>query len=213
MSDEKKSGSHPVVNVDVVYLNEIIQKLSGVILYQTFPSGKRFSINPECQSYIYIIRSGSISLIRQRDDILVELLHAPLLRGAIPNYSSSYIIKVIEQADIAILNKEDFYQLLTEYNLWESFARHMQQLAAIGVETIFKLSASSAFEIVRSQLYELMSKPFHIRESITVENYINSKTRLSRSAIFRVIADLRTGGYIVVENGILKEIKSIPYGY
>lgn len=218
MTDENKyqSNNVNVMCVDTVNLNEIIHKLNNILEYSIYPEGKRFSMSVKQQSSIYIIRSGSISCHRQPNDILLDLLHAPIIRGILPihQYSDSiYMIKVIKQAEIAIVNSERFYGLLTEHNLWEPFARHMQQLATIVSETMFKLSSSSAFEIVRFQLYELMSKPLHIRESITAENYISSKTRLSRSAIFRVIADLKLGDYIVIENGILKEIKFIPPNY
>ena len=216
MTDENKNQATNlnVMCVDKVNLNKIIYKLNGILEYRVFPEGKRFSMSAKQQSNIYIIRSGSISCHRQPNDILLDLLYAPMIRGLLPihqNSDSLYMFKVIQQAEIAIVNRERFYGLLTEHNLWEPFARHMQQLVTVVSETMFKLSSSSAFELVRFQLYELMSKPLHIRESITAENYISSKTRLSRSAIFRVIADLKTGGYIVVKNGILIEIKFIPF--
>lgn len=205
-----------VIRVNPVNLEEIIQKLDPVIQYHLFPVGQRFTLTADHQPNVYIIRSGSISFLRQPNDILLDLLPAPSIRGVIPIHAeseSTYTIKVIEQAEIAIIDREHMYRLLTEHNLWEPFARHMQQLAALATEVMYKLSSSSAFEIVRFQLYELMSKPAHIRENITAENYISSKTRLSRSAIFRVIADLKLGDYIVIENGILKEIKFIPARY
>ena len=77
-------------------------------------------------------------------------------------------------------------------------------------EVLFKLVSPTVFEQVRYQLFELMSKPQTLRESITAENYIRGKTRLSRSAVMNVLSALKAGGYITILNGHLKEIKHIP---
>lgn len=73
-----------------------------------------------------------------------------------------------------------------------------------------KLVTPSVFERVRYQLYELMSKPQSIRKSVTAENYMRSKTRLSRSGIMNALSELRKGGYITIEDGHLIDIKHIP---
>lgn len=87
---------------------------------------------------------------------------------------------------------------------------HLQLVVSVGGEVLFKLVTPTVFEKVRYQLYELMSKPQTVRESVTAESYIRSKTRLSRSAIMNTLSTLKEGGYICIVNGHLKEIKHIP---
>lgn len=211
--DVMRSTGPVSTRVDSKYLMVIMDKLELSLTYRSYPVGKRFSITANNQLDCFILRKGAISLYRQPDDILLELLEGPTLRGIIPVHEASksqYVLRVIDTAEIAILDKQKFYTLLTEHNLWETYAMHLQLVTSMAAEILFKLVSRSAFELVRSQLYELMSKPESMRDSITAENYIRGKTRLSRSAIMNTLSVLKTGGYVSIVNGHLKEIKHIP---
>ncbi|WP_414714013.1 helix-turn-helix domain-containing protein [Scandinavium sp.] len=52
-----------------------------------------------------------------------------------------------------------------------------------------------------------------MRERILVENYIRDKTNISRSRIMRIHSNLKAGGYILMDRGILKDISNIPLKY
>lgn len=209
------SGS-PCIRVDSTYLTVLLDTLEPYLTYNICPIGKRFTFNSVRQSKCYVIRKGVISLIRQPDDILLDIFEGPTLRGIIPVHETSdsqHILRVLEPAKIAIVDKEEWYSLLTQHDLWQPYAMHLQLMASVGVEVLFKHVAPTVFEKVRYHLYELMSKPLTVRESITAESYIRSKTRLSRSAIMNRLSALREGGYIYMENGHLKGIKHIPVQY
>ncbi|HCB2208466.1 TPA: helix-turn-helix domain-containing protein [Citrobacter farmeri] len=199
--------------IDRAYLVEIMNKLSSELHYKTYPAGLRFIFSANRQENCYLIKSGVVSVYRYPENVLIEIFDAPTLRGAIPVLPGSdamYTLKVIQAAEIAVVKKEDFYNLLTKFNLWEVFSRHLQLVVAIGVEVILKLSSPSAYNIVRSQLYELIAKPESILSSITAENYIRSKTRLSRSSLMRILSELKNDGYIVIDRGVLKRIVHLP---
>jgi hypothetical protein len=199
--------------VDSRYLMILLDTLAPYLTYYACPVGKRFSFSAANQPDCIIIRKGSVSLYRQPDDILVELIEAPMIRGVIPVHelsSSVYIMRVIDAAEIATIDKALFYSLLTKHNLWEPYAMHLQLVTSTAAEVLFKLVSPTVFEQVRYQLYELMSKPQALRASITAENYIRDKTHLSRSAIMNTLSTLKKGGYISIENGHLTDIKRIP---
>ena len=207
---------HASTKTDSTYCRHIMEKLESKLEYKTFESGHRFTRSTKNQTKCYMIRSGVISIHRQPDDVLIEYIEAPTMRGNIPIHVdniSAYTIRVIVKAEIAIIDLNYFYALLNEHHLWEAFARHLQLIASIMPEVIFKLTAPTVFEAVRMQLYELMEKPQSIRDSVLVEPYIREKIRASRSAIMRILSDLKNGGYIVIENGYLKDIKNIPLKY
>ncbi|AST80034.1 TPA: hypothetical protein I8Y00_002413 [Citrobacter farmeri] len=199
--------------VDPSHLKVLLNTLEPYLTYTVFPAGKRFSFNATNQSKCYLIRSGVMSLSRQPDDILLDIFEGPTLRGIIPVHKTSesqFILRVLEPTEIAIVDKEQWYSLLTQHNLWQEYARYLELVVAVGGEVLFKLVTPTVFEKVRYQLYELMSKPQTVREGVTAESYIRSKTRLSRSAIMNTLSTLKEGGYICIENGHLKEIKHIP---
>lgn len=199
--------------VDSTYCQLLIQKMSPWLEYKTYAAGQRFTRSAQSQSKCYIIRSGAVSIHRQPDDILIDYIPAPTIRGIIPipdDFESLFIIKIFEEAEIAIIDKEVFDILLSELNLWEPFARHLQLLAGLAPEVLFRLNSRRIYEAVRMQLYELMAKPVSIREQIIVENFIRAKVQASRSAVMHILSELKKGGYVVIENGVLKSVNSIP---
>jgi hypothetical protein len=58
-----------------------------------------------------------------------------------------------------------------------------------------------------------MSEPETIRNSVTIAYYVQSRTFLSRSSIMKILAQLKTGGYIITDKGLLLAINHIPLKY
>ncbi|MCG0457703.1 helix-turn-helix domain-containing protein [Enterobacter cloacae complex sp. ECC445] len=190
-----------------------MDKLSPFLQYQLVGVNTRYTLTAEKTQICYFIRSGAVSMYRQPDDILIDLFDAPTLRGAIslpPDTTPVYVLKTILPSEIAIIEREKLFELLTEHNLWEDFSRHQLAMASMVIERIFKLTTPSTYNVVRHQLYELINLPEDVRESILAENYIRSKTRRSRSGIMRILSDLKERGYIVISKGILKEVHNLP---
>lgn len=76
-----------------------------------------------------------------------------------------------------------------------------------------QLSAPTAYEVICSQLIQLMHEPEDMRSKIPIERFIRNRTHLSRSSIMKILADLKTGGYISIENGRLVAIHHLPQKY
>lgn len=194
----------------------LMEQLAPFLRYQLVAVNTRYVISVQQQSKCYFIRSGAISMYRQPDDILIDLFDAPTLRGVISlpaETLSTYVIKTIVPSEIAIIEREELFALLTDHNLWELFARHQLAIGSMVIEKMFKLITPTTYNVVRHQLYELINIPAEIRETILAETYIRSKTRLSRSGIMRILSDLKDGGYIVIVKGVLKEVKYLPENY
>lgn len=199
--------------IDLTYINILLNALSQDLEYKTFSTGRRFTMTVARNNECYFVRSGVVSLSRAEGNVLFEILEAPTIRGLVPLHPesrSSYILKVIEPAEIAIINRERMYELLTRYQLWGTFSQHIVTVASMMMEVFLKLTMPSSYDIVRMQLFELMSKPEHIRESMAAEQYICSKTQLSRSTVMRILGELKTRGAISMQRGILKKINQLP---
>lgn len=196
---------------DPTNLKELMVRLEPYLKYKLIPVNTRFSVaSSNNKQKCYFLKSGAVSMYRQPGDILVELFDAPTLRGAIPQpvgTNSIYIIKVIVPSEVAIIERDELFTLLTTLNLWEIFAKHQLAINSMIIERIFKLTSPSAYDTVRHQLFELINSSENIRENVIAEEYIRSKTRMSRSGIMRILSELREEGQIVIEKGILKAVK------
>ncbi len=58
-----------------------------------------------------------------------------------------------------------------------------------------------------------MTESEAFRASTTVEKYIRTKTHLSRSGILKILAELKTGGYVEMDEGRLVKINKLPAKY
>jgi CRP-like cAMP-binding protein len=213
---ESKNDATLVTKTKTDHLQLLITALEPYLDFVQQPRGYRFVFSASSQNSCLFLRSGAVSMHRQPDDILFELFEAPSLRGIIPvprDSISVYTVKTITMAEVAVIEKEKLFALLTEHMLWELFARHILEITSFGAEAMIKISNPSVYGAVRLQLYVLMDRAPEIRSSTLVESYIREKTRFSRSSIMKILSDLRQGGYIVMKNGYLEDITYIPEKY
>lgn len=128
---------------------------------------------------------------------------------------SSYLFMRSEEcSQVAVLSLAKVNDIIARENLWESMAALLVYTAGRVYDHCTRISAPSSYDIIRSQLYELMRESNEFRHSITAANYIQSRTFLSRSSIMKILADLKKGGYIMTERGVLKQIQqNIPLKY
>jgi CRP-like cAMP-binding protein len=122
-------------------------------------------------------------------------------------------VRALETSEIGMLALASFNQIIANDNLWEHFARLLMYSASRVYEHCAMISQLSAYDIICTQLVELMQEPESIREHTTAANYIKSRTWLSRSGIMRILSELRTGGYITMQRGVLQEINHLPLKY
>lgn len=164
------------------------------------------------QRYCYLILSGRVTVHRHSDDLTMATVTAPSLVGIgnLCEMQMNGYIKTLTSCDIAKVTMEAAREIIRTDNLWEILASHMMVVAGKLYQSGQQLSAPSAYELVRAQLYELSSEARSIQENITAERYIRDKTGLSRSGVMRILSALRDGGYVVIERGILVELKNLP---
>lgn len=113
---------------------------------------------------------------------------------------------------IDTINLDDFRNIIDNNNLWLDICKIM--IPALGTLSIRASTSGlqSAYEIIRSYLiYMDNEKSFSIKERYTVVKYMQTFSRLSRSMILKILAELKVGGFIEMENGKLIRInRNLP---
>lgn len=216
MNNIKKSSSGIPPKTTSEFKTVLIDTLSPHVGFKSYPKGQRIPFQGEGSANCYIIREGIVTVSRQPDDLLLGVFAAPSIRGVIafPDaIAGLYTLKVIQAAEMAVFSHTRLYELLTSHELWETYARHLQLMLTSASEQLVKLVPVSAYEMIRLQLFELMAEPASVRDIMTAEMYIRSRTMLSRSSIMRILSELKAGGYIISEGGHLKSIISLPERY
>jgi len=76
-----------------------------------------------------------------------------------------------------------------------------------------ELVGNDAYSKIRSLLMELWLYPEEIRRQIKVSSFIQRRTRISRSRIMDVLAELKKGQYIEMKSGVLVSMEKLPSAF
>ncbi|UJD91889.1 cyclic nucleotide-binding protein (plasmid) [Rahnella aquatilis] len=163
----------------------------------------------------FLLHKGTVFLYRKIDGMVLNSESAPYVFGLSTQLTEpDYLyIRIHEASEVSYLPIEEANKIIEREKLWKNLAHLLIFTATRVYDHCAKISALSSYEIICYQLYELMYEPEEIRNNISTVAYVMNRTFLSRSSIMKILAQLKTGGYITMEKGILKAINHIPSRY
>lgn len=163
----------------------------------------------------FLIHQGVISLHRLGDGLLLSSEQAPFIFGLSNQHSSNnaLFLRSEEPCLVSRLSLQKVIDIISEHNLWKSQAKFLAFITSRWYDHSARTCKMSSYDIIRLLLIELMNEPEAFRLSITAANYIKNRCFLSRSGIMRILSELRAGGYIKTERGILLGFNYLPLKY
>jgi hypothetical protein len=126
------------------------------------------------------------------------------------SYSRHLYARAKELSTLLLIPQTELYEITDKFNLWKSLASLQDYTAAKVYAHCLMVSQLSAYEIIRTHLFELMNEPASVRNNITAANYIMDHSLLSRSGIMLILSKLKAEGYIHISRGVLTEIVNLP---
>jgi CRP-like cAMP-binding protein len=199
------------------YAQDLIDNLTPFLTFKTWPAGVPFRLMEHGVRTCYFMRKGMVMVYRENggeEDVLMATFAPPFVCG-LGEYPDISLFRLItgEESEIAALSHDETFAAIEKKQLWKLVAQQMQYVSERLFAYAVLVSASNAYEIICHQLHLLMHEPPSLRNAITAEKYIRSKMQISRSSTMRILSDLKTGGYIVIEDGILIAIHHLPARY
>lgn len=196
---------------------DLVDRLSPYVEFVTVKAGTRLPYVIDDVNMCYIIQSGVIRLRQEKEDIILGTPPVPNVAGLTNLLGTAVMadlcLEAISECQIAILPLEQVRLLINEHNAWELLAGHIAKITNNLFIHNTTMTAPTTYEVLRFQLTKLLREPATIRESVSAANYILQRTRLSRSTVMKMLAQLKQGEYIVLEEGILKAINHLPAKY
>lgn len=194
---------------------DLINVLSPYVTFEKKPPHQRLYYTVDGVKMCYIIRSGVIKVRRDTDEFVMATLPTPNLAGItdmIPDTSGLYL-ELQDEAEVATITSAQAQQLIAETNSWELLAKHVTKVATNLFNNNIIMTAPTTYEVVKFHLVMLMSESVSVRESTSAAKYILERTRLSRSTVMKMLAQLKQGGYIQLDDGILIALNNLPARY
>ncbi|EKS6885929.1 helix-turn-helix domain-containing protein [Enterobacter bugandensis] len=197
------------------YAQELISYLLPECTTRRTARGERLDLQINGQGMCYLILEGTVAIYRRSDDMMLSTARSPALFG-LANLTDIYFndyLKTVSPCLIGTLTTERVNEIIKEKALWGLLSKQLMFVYSRLYNNVMPQGAPTAYEMIRQQLIKLMEEDESYRSSVTAERYIREKTQLSRSGVMRILADLKTGGFIEMEEGRLIKINKLPAKY
>ncbi|MFT2927391.1 helix-turn-helix domain-containing protein [Enterobacter sp. HK-058-C-ECC] len=197
------------------YAQELISHLLSDCTTRHIARGERLDLQVNGQGMCYLILEGTVAIYRKSDDRMLSTARSPAIFG-IANLTDIYFndyLKTVSPCLIGTLTTERVNAIIQEKALWGLLSQQLMFVYSRLYNNVMPQGAPTAYEMIRQQLIKLMDEDESYRGSVTAERYIREKTQLSRSGVMRILADLKTGGFIEMEEGRLIKINKLPAKY
>jgi cAMP-binding proteins - catabolite gene activator and regulatory subunit of cAMP-dependent protein kinases len=181
-----------------------------------YPVNHRLEPGNEC---VYFILEGSVAIFVPEEELIVgnTIEHMPI--GLMERYCPLTHFEYISMTPVSVvkLSWEHFDEIF-----FRSSPERVTELVTILVYmTLFSLDLHverkhvTSYQTIKPMLFRYLYRTqTHKNEREGLASFIMKRTKLSRTHVFRVLADLKEGGYITVEKGKLVSInKTLPEEY
>lgn len=164
---------------------------------------------------VFILHDGEIGISRTGDQLLMTYAKAPIIIGLnyITNINAVAYIQACSEIQFEITPLESALEIIEKKNLWKSTTYLLMNNVRGLLETNRSSVGLSSYQLVCINLQSLMSEKDNLHFNINACEYIVNRTGVSRSRVMKIISDLKTGGYIKTERGILIDIIKLPDNY
>ncbi|POP46912.1 transcriptional regulator [Superficieibacter electus] len=183
----------------------------------TCHEGEPFPFSDEqTHNYTIVFQRGIISLSRKYNDILLGFASAPFIVGlsadAIEN-ASDYVLQAESECSGYYLPASETLSILEKEGIWREAFYWLTWQHRMLEKRDMHLVGTSNYNQIRSTLLTMAQWDETLRSRIGVINYIQRRTRVSRSVIAEVLSALRRGSYIQMHKGKLVNVNRLPYDY
>ncbi|MRS14920.1 Crp/Fnr family transcriptional regulator [Enterobacteriaceae bacterium RIT691] len=194
------------------HLVDVIEKGEKFV----YPSGHH--LEPGV-GFVYFIIEGSLSISVAGSELSIgnAIEHMPI--GLMERYCPLVDFEYTSMTPITVikLSWEDFDNIF----IYATPERVIELVTILIYMTVFSLDLhferkqASSYQTIRPMLFRYLYRTqTHKNEKEGLAAFIIRRTNLSRTHVFRVLADLKEGGYITVEKGKLVSInKTLPDDY
>lgn len=197
------------------HIQNLIKHLGAETDAEAVAGGEDLYFLKDNQPQCVLLHYGSIALYRRGDGLVLYSQTAPFIMG-LSSHSPApeqMYIKTRENCIISSLPVREANALIQRHNLWKDLSYLLIFTTSCIYSHYARLTQRSSYDIIKFQLEELINEPDCVRLNTSTASYIQQRSFLSRSGIMRILSELRAGGYITMEKGILIAIKHLPPRY
>lgn len=173
-------------------------------------------IDEKGENYCWFFLEGSLSLYRESNELLLELVSSPVLltfaNDLIPT-AEKYRMFTETRCKGFYLPMSRACEQIDKQQLWKAYCHWQAWQMRVFEWRDANFTGASTYSQIRSTLLTMASWDAEIRAKIGVISFIQKRTHISRSVIAEILAALRKGNYIEMSKGKLISVNRLPHHY
>lgn len=165
----------------------------------------------------YAILSGTGFVVRTKDEMVMTTSTSPTIVGVTnflsDEFSNDFKLYAKTRLVVDAIEVKDAIDIINEKDLWMDLSFVLSYSLAVAYLNGTVMMEPNAYKVICSLLYRLDAEHPDVKTQQNVCQYIQERSYLSRSFIMNILSDLRKGGVITLERGVLLKIDRLPEKY
>lgn len=174
---------------------------------------KRIMWTHKGQPQLYLFQEGELSILRASDGLLIVTVYDPHLFGIAEMIQPvrGHLLRSETESTILRVDAQKAMDVFRQQGLWEDVAFLLSYHTAYLFYRDALVVQQKTYSVIRNHLEEMNLLPEESRMRVSILDYIQERTHLSRSSVLNVISALKKGDYIDYQRGgYLTTVKNLP---
>lgn len=185
----------------LVHINELLSAMASSSKEMTVAKNKVVYINRNNGGFCYLLLDGVVVMKSFSEHKIIGRAVAPFFLGFLLDENS--YLQTLSECTFNVIESELAVDIIRKENLWEHLYYVFRRVAMYLYKKERSLSEPTAHHQIHALLKMLSQESDEIRYVTPVVQYIQENSSLSRSTIFKVLAELKMTDEIEVQRGIL----------
>lgn len=177
---------------------------------------KRMTWTYKNQPQLFLFLEGELSILRASDGLLIVTVYDPHLFGIAEMIQPvrGHLLRAESESTILRVDAQTAMQMFRDEGVWEDVASVLSYHTAYLFYRDALVVQQRTYSVIRNHLQEMILLPEETRMKISILDYIQERTHLSRSSVLNVLSALKNGHYIEFKRGgYLMSVSSLPEGF
>lgn len=174
---------------------------------------KRMPWTYKNQPQLFLFLDGELSILRASDGLLIVTVYEPHLFGIAEMIQPvrGHLLRAEVESTILRVDAQTAMQVFRDEGVWEDVASVLSYHTAYLFYRDALVVQQRTYSVIRNHLQEMILLPEETRMKISILEYIQERTHLSRSSVLNVLSALKNGQYIEFKRGgYLLSIANLP---
>jgi len=174
---------------------------------------KRITWTHKNRQQMYLFLGGELSVLRASDGLLIVTVYEPHLFGIAEMIQPvrGHLLRAETESTILRVDAQTAMDTFREHGAWEDVVTLLSYHTAYLFYRDALLVQQKTYAVIRSHLQEMSLLPEDTRMRVSILDYIQQRTHLSRSSVLNVLSALKNGNYINFKRGgYLVELNQLP---